>query len=199
MTAARMCRRVLETYERPLTADERAVLNVQLESGSQPRREDVWRGSFLCLAILGVGSLALVGLVTWLVGKPLWLCALGTVLAVVIVLVCLAAGCGAWTVIASHRNDIFYATQFVQETAPQIRAALEKLEPEDRKLAEAQQWCAVQNEKPLGTMGKPFKVMLKEQPVFLCCESCKDKAEANPEKTLAKVEELKAKHTAAAK
>jgi outer membrane murein-binding lipoprotein Lpp len=80
-----------------------------------------------------------------------------------------------------------------------IRAAIEELDPEDRKLAEAQQWCAVQNEKPLGTMGKPVKIMFKEQAVFLCCKSCKKEAEANPDKTLAKVEELKAKHSAAAK
>lgn len=119
-----MCRPVLETYERPLTADERAILNVQLESGSQPRREEVWR-FFLCLATFMLGISALVGLVAWLEGRPLLVGALGTVLAIVIVIACIAAGCGAWIVIARQRHDIFYATQFVQETAPQIRAALE--------------------------------------------------------------------------
>src|SRR5438067_918109 len=47
-----------------------------------------------------------------------------------------------------------------------------KLDPEDRKLAEAQRWCAVNTDKPLGSMGKPYKVMVKDQPVFLCCEHC---------------------------
>jgi hypothetical protein len=80
-----------------------------------------------------------------------------------------------------------------------ILAALDKLDPEDRKLAEAQEWCAVENENPLGSMGKPLKIMVKGQPVFLCCMSCKKRAEADPDKTLAKVEELKAKHSKSAK
>jgi hypothetical protein len=42
-------------------------------------------------------------------------------------------------------------------------------------------------------MGVPFKVMVKDQPVFLCCEHCKKSAVANPDKTLAKVEELRKK------
>jgi hypothetical protein len=82
---------------------------------------------------------------------------------------------------------------------PKILAALEKLDPEDRKLAEAQEWCAVQDKKPLGSMGKPLKIMVKGQPVFLCCEGCEETAQANADKTLAKVEELKAKHSNAAK
>lgn len=78
-----------------------------------------------------------------------------------------------------------------------IQAAMAKLDPADRKLAEAQEWCAVSTG-PLGNMGTPYKVMLNGQPVFLCCDGCKDTAEAEPEKTLAKAEELKAKHAEAA-
>jgi outer membrane murein-binding lipoprotein Lpp len=81
-------------------------------------------------------------------------------------------------------------------TAPQgeeaeIQAALAKLSPEDRQLAEAQKWCAVQNKNRLGSMDTPYKVMVKGQPVFLCCDGCEKKALADPDKTLAKVEELK--------
>jgi hypothetical protein len=72
-------------------------------------------------------------------------------------------------------------------------ANLAKLEPADRKLAEAQKFCAVDNESRLGSMGAPFKVMVKDQPVFLCCKSCQKSALADPDKTLAKVEELKKK------
>lgn len=72
-----------------------------------------------------------------------------------------------------------------------IQAALAKLSPADRKLAEAQKWCAVQTKNRLGTMDTPIKVMINDQPVFLCCESCEDRAKANPDKTLAKVAELK--------
>ncbi|HLJ97389.1 MAG TPA: hypothetical protein VKU02_29795 [Gemmataceae bacterium] len=73
----------------------------------------------------------------------------------------------------------------------EITASLAKLSPEDRKLAEEQQFCAVQNTNRLGSMGMPVKVMVKDQPVFLCCEHCQEKAHSDPDKTLAKVAELR--------
>jgi hypothetical protein len=80
-----------------------------------------------------------------------------------------------------------------QEGEAAIRASLGKLSPEDRKLAEGQRFCAVQDGGRLGSMGKPFKVLVKGEPVFLCCKSCQMKALADPDKTLAKVRELRAK------
>jgi hypothetical protein len=80
-----------------------------------------------------------------------------------------------------------------QEDEAAVRANLDKLSPEDRKLAEAQRFCAIQDEERLGEMGVPLKVMVKDHPVFLCCKSCRKKALADPDKTLAKVKELKAK------
>jgi hypothetical protein len=77
-----------------------------------------------------------------------------------------------------------------------IREARAALKPEDRALVEAQDYCAVMTDKRLGVMGEPFKVMIKDQPVFLCCKGCRRKALAEPDKTLAKVEELKAKRKA---
>jgi hypothetical protein len=74
-----------------------------------------------------------------------------------------------------------------------IKAALAKLSPEDRKLAEAQKSCPISGDL-LGSMGKPLKVMVKDQPVFLCCDGCEKGALADPEKTLAKVKELKAQN-----
>jgi hypothetical protein len=74
-----------------------------------------------------------------------------------------------------------------------IAAALDKLSPEDRKLAEAQKFCAVDSENRLGAMGKPAKIMVKGEPVFLCCKHCVEEAEKDPDKTLAKLKELKAK------
>lgn len=73
-----------------------------------------------------------------------------------------------------------------------IKAALEKLDPADRKRAEEQKYCAVETENRLGVMGTPIKVMVKDQPVFLCCEGCEKTALKDPEQTLAKVKELKA-------
>ncbi|HUY91566.1 MAG TPA: hypothetical protein VMV10_22690 [Pirellulales bacterium] len=72
-----------------------------------------------------------------------------------------------------------------------IAASLAKLSPDDRKTAEAQAYCAVETENRLGTMGKPVKLLIGGQPVFLCCAGCEDAAKADPEKTLAKAKELK--------
>jgi uncharacterized protein (TIGR03000 family) len=74
-----------------------------------------------------------------------------------------------------------------------IRDALAELSPEDRKLAEQQQFCPIQPANQLGATGTPVKVMLKGQPVFLCCKDCVEKAQGNPDETLAKVKELKAR------
>lgn len=79
----------------------------------------------------------------------------------------------------------------------EIRANLAKLSPEDRSLAEAQKFCVVEQENRLGVMGVPFKVMVNDQPVFLCCKGCRKKALAELDQTLAKVKELKAKTGAA--
>jgi hypothetical protein len=74
-----------------------------------------------------------------------------------------------------------------------IKAERAKLSPEDRALVEAQEWCANETEERLGAMGPPVKVMVKDKPVFVCCDSCQKSVLADPDKTLAKVEELKAK------
>jgi uncharacterized protein (TIGR03000 family) len=74
-----------------------------------------------------------------------------------------------------------------------VAASLSKLNPEDRQLAGVQEFCAVQNGVRLGAMGTPVKIIVKGQPVLLCCASCRQRAESSPERTLAKVQELKAK------
>jgi uncharacterized protein (TIGR03000 family) len=81
-----------------------------------------------------------------------------------------------------------------KDVQAEIKANLDKLEPEDRKLAEAQVFCAVQEGNPLGAMGVPVKLLVKGQPVFLCCKGCAEKARNNPEQTLATVKELRARH-----
>jgi uncharacterized protein (TIGR03000 family) len=80
------------------------------------------------------------------------------------------------------------------DQAAEATANLAKLSPEDQKLAEAQKFCVVENETLLGAVGVPVKVMVKDQPVFLCCKACVKQAQADPDKTLAKVKELKAKN-----
>jgi hypothetical protein len=77
-------------------------------------------------------------------------------------------------------------------------AALDELDPPDRKLAMEQKFCAVQPENPLGAMGKPVKVLLKGQAVLLCCEACLKQAQSAPEQTVAKARELRAKNAPSA-
>jgi hypothetical protein len=74
-----------------------------------------------------------------------------------------------------------------------IKANLAKLSPEDRKLAESQKWCAVEPENELGSMGKPVKVVLKGESVFLCCKACVRSANKNPDETIQKAKELREK------
>ena len=80
------------------------------------------------------------------------------------------------------------------EKDARIRANLDKLDPEDRKIAEEQKYCAVENENRLGGMGKPVKVELDGQTVFLCCKGCLAEAKEHKEKTLARAKELREKN-----
>lgn len=73
-----------------------------------------------------------------------------------------------------------------------ISAARAKLSDADRKLVEAQGMCVVMEDSPLGSMGAPLKVMVDGQPVFICCEGCREDALKDTKETLAKVAELKA-------
>ena len=74
-----------------------------------------------------------------------------------------------------------------------VNTAMAKFTPEDRKLAQAQFFCAVDQDSPLGTMGPIFKEMVKGQPVFLCCKGCVAECPAHPDETLAQVQKLMAR------
>jgi uncharacterized protein (TIGR03000 family) len=89
-----------------------------------------------------------------------------------------------------------YLTATAAGEEAKIAANLAKLSPEDRRLAEAQKYCPIQEGNRLGILGVPFKVMVKEQPVFLCCKGCAEEALQDPDKTLAKVKELEEKNAA---
>jgi hypothetical protein len=77
------------------------------------------------------------------------------------------------------------------QSAAEMEAIFAKLSPADRRLAKAQGFCAVMADTPLGSMGAPIKLMVKDQPVFLCCAGCRRKALANPDQTLATAAKLK--------
>ena len=73
-----------------------------------------------------------------------------------------------------------------------MRLALAKLSVADRRLAESQRFCAVQKNNRLGSMGLPVKILIQDQPVFLCCAGCRKEAIDHPQQTLASVQNLKA-------
>ncbi len=67
-----------------------------------------------------------------------------------------------------------------------MSAALAKLSDADRQCAVAQQVCPVTGE-PLGSMGKPIKVVDGERELFVCCAGCEEEAKANFDAMFAKV------------
>ena len=72
-----------------------------------------------------------------------------------------------------------------------IRANLDKLSPEDRAVAEEQKFCAHETNQRLGAMGVPIKVVVKGEPVFVCCKACEKPVEKNPDEALATVKRLR--------
>jgi len=75
--------------------------------------------------------------------------------------------------------------------AAEIKAALAKLSPEDRKAAELQKECPINEGSQLGSMGVPVKLNLAGENVFVCCEGCQEEAMADPKGTLEKVRHLR--------
>lgn len=75
-------------------------------------------------------------------------------------------------------------TPVAAEEAVKIAAELAKLSPEDRELVRKQKICPVLRKSPLGSMGPPVKIMIGKQPVFLCCEGCRQEALEHPDDTL---------------
>ena len=67
-----------------------------------------------------------------------------------------------------------------------VVAALAELSDPDRMGALAQKVCPVSG-KQLGLMGKPAKVTVEGQDVYLCCDGCDSEIKSDPGKYLAKL------------
>jgi Cu(I)/Ag(I) efflux system membrane fusion protein len=88
------------------------------------------------------------------------------------------------------------ASTAIRATTPadpdaKITAALAKLSPADRELAEKQRTCPILKDSRLGSMGVPIKLTLAGETVFLCCAGCKGQATADPALAAARVKELR--------
>ena len=68
----------------------------------------------------------------------------------------------------------------------EVPEGLKELSAEDRDAAEKQRTCPVSDEL-LGAMGKPYKITVQDQTVFLCCPSCEEQFRKNPDKYFAKM------------
>ena len=87
---------------------------------------------------------------------------------------------------ASHHVEGDHAGH--DDDSAKIEAAMAELSDEDRALAVAQKTCPV-SDGPLGSMGTPVKVTVKDRDVFLCCEHCRDAITEDPDKYLAKLDQ----------
>jgi uncharacterized protein (TIGR02231 family) len=100
---------------------------------------------------------------------------------------------GVFADAAQPANPAPAARSLTSTEQAQIKAAMAKLSAEDRRRAEAQVFCAIDQESPLGSMGPILKVTIKGQPVFLCCKGCEAEARAHPDETLAQLQKLMAR------
>ena len=73
-----------------------------------------------------------------------------------------------------------------------VAAGLGELSHADRMIAEKQEVCPVSGDR-LGAMGKPVKITVKGQTVFLCCPGCEAAIKKDPDKYLAKLKGKAAK------
>jgi YHS domain-containing protein len=62
----------------------------------------------------------------------------------------------------------------------------------DNRFINEQKICPVSGQ-PLGSMGTPVRVTVKDRSAFLCCEGCKKKFLADPDKYFKKIDEKKNK------
>ncbi len=108
-------------------------------------------------------------------------------------------GCGGGDKTAAQQTkgpEVVAPAEVPVAATDEVATERAKLSPEDKAIVDAQEWCVISNEERLGSMGAPIKLDIKGQAVFICCKGCQKKAESDPDATLAKVEELKAKKKA---
>jgi len=69
------------------------------------------------------------------------------------------------------------ASEAMSAEAKAVEAELAKLPETERAVVAAQKVCPV-TEELLGSMGPPLKVSVDGKDLYICCEGCREKAEA---------------------
>ena len=87
-------------------------------------------------------------------------------------------------------TDPAAATDWKKGLDEEVVTALSELSADDRTAALAQKSCPV-SENPLGSMGKPPKITVKGQQLFLCCTGCDGQIRKDPATYLAKLKKKK--------
>jgi Cu(I)/Ag(I) efflux system membrane fusion protein len=114
-------------------------------------------------------------------GQPLFLCCKGCVAQVN------ADPAAALKKLAPSGEDTTDApTSDSGFTAEEI-ASLEELPPADRELARQQKTCPVTGMN-LGSMGRPYKLVVEGRTLFLCCQGCEEEVKADPAAAFRKLE-----------
>jgi hypothetical protein len=93
------------------------------------------------------------------------------------------AGCKPQSEVPNVKKS---SEQNAEAVDPSIEKELQSLPEADRVEAIAQKICPVSGE-PLGSMGAPVKVAVKDTSVFICCESCRKKLLGDPDTYLGKL------------
>jgi hypothetical protein len=78
----------------------------------------------------------------------------------------------------------------IAEDLVKSTGVLAKLSADERIAIERQKFCPILNKNVLGVMGPPAKLVIDNKAVYLCCEGCKNKADADKAGTLKKANEL---------
>ena len=115
----------------------------------------------------------------WLIGVAVMFCAAALV------------GCGSDTPSkpSAGRPPGISSPQVAEESNDHSHGPA--LSAEDQALADAQKVCPVTGEEFGGDMGPPVKLIVQGEPIFICGKGCEKKINADPDKYLAKVAELK--------
>jgi hypothetical protein len=94
---------------------------------------------------------------------------------------------GAFLLDAETRlNPALAGSYFGAGRSRPVETPAEKPTDDDERLIARQKLCPVTDE-PLGSMGKPVRVVVEGRPVFLCCKGCDAELKRDPKTYLAKL------------